>query len=376
VRPGKKAGRPAVEDYQGPRTAKGIVDVVVDKINNHVKKVTDKDLDDWLAKNNDSAKALLFTEKGTTSALLKGVAIDFLDVIQVAQVRNKEDKAVETFGIESFPSLVLLPGGEQPALLYDGEMKKEGIVKFLSQAGAPNQDPPAQKPKAKKEKKDKSKEAKSKATTDDESAETESAEIPVETTKAAVVVPPIPVITDSAKLTEECLNSKSGTCILALVPSAHSGISERILKDLSEVAFKHSHRRLFPIFEVHIEDEAIASLAKELGLTGEVEVIAVNGKRGWWRRFEDGLVDYWIDTIRMSEGEKKKIPEGVITSVVSKKPAEETPASEKPVKETIEVTVEDEIKIEIPDSDESTSWQGAEPTPEATEAPESVHDEL
>ena len=41
VRPGKKPGsKPIVEDYNGPRTAKGIADAVVDKINNaHTKRI-------------------------------------------------------------------------------------------------------------------------------------------------------------------------------------------------------------------------------------------------------------------------------------------------------------------------------------------------
>ncbi|KAI0127117.1 hypothetical protein BJ170DRAFT_582905 [Xylariales sp. AK1849] len=373
VRPGKKAGKPVVEDYQGPRTAKGIVDIVVDKINNHVKKVTDKDLDSFLEKDNNTAKAVLFTEKGTTGALLKSIAIDFLGVIQVAQIRNKESKAVETFGIQSYPSLLLLPGGEQPAVLYDGDMKKEGMVKFLSQGGAPNQDPAPEKSKAKKEKKDKLKasEAKSKTTTSDKSATTESVETPTEA-KAAEVAPPIPAFTEAAKITEECLNSKSGTCILALVPSEHGEQAEKALGSLSEIAFKHTHgqRRIFPFFEVHTEDAGVASLLKSLDLTGQVEIIAVNGKRGWWRHFEGDLtgknIEAWIDAIRLGEGVKKKLPEGVATEVVEEKPAE-----------TVEVKIEEEIKIEIPEPEsESTSWQGAEPTPEATEAPEHDRDEL
>lgn len=93
VRPGKNPGsKPIVEDYNGPRSAKGIVDAVVDKINNHVKRVTDKDIDKFLETNPEKPKAILFTEKGTTSALLRSIAIDFLDVISVAQVRDKETK--------------------------------------------------------------------------------------------------------------------------------------------------------------------------------------------------------------------------------------------------------------------------------------------
>ena len=136
VRPGKKTGKPVVDDYQGPRTATGIVEAVVDKMNNHVKRVTDKDMAGFLGEKNESAKALLFTEKGSTSALLKGIAIDFLDVVEVAQVRSKEAESVAMFGVTSFPTLILLPGGEKEGIVVEGEMKKAAIVEFLSQAGS------------------------------------------------------------------------------------------------------------------------------------------------------------------------------------------------------------------------------------------------
>jgi protein disulfide-isomerase A6 len=80
VRPGKKPGKPTVEDYQGPRSAKGIVDAVKDKVPNIVKRVNDKNLDEWLQGNKDTAKAILFSEKGIVSATLRALAIDFAGV--------------------------------------------------------------------------------------------------------------------------------------------------------------------------------------------------------------------------------------------------------------------------------------------------------
>ncbi|KAI0020795.1 thioredoxin-domain-containing protein [Xylariomycetidae sp. FL0641] len=364
VRPGKK-GKPVVEDYHGPRTAKGIVEAVVDKINNHVKRVTDKDIDEFLAKNNETAKAILFTEKGTTSALLKSLAIDFLDVITVAQVRNKETKANEMFGIDSYPTLVLLPGGDKEGLVYDGEMKKPGLLEFLSQAGQPNPDPA---PKSGK-KADKKGKASSSSKTSSSTA-TEATDVPESTPRAAEVIPPIPAITSAQKLTNECLHAKAHTCVLAFVPSAHGEVAEKALTSLSELAFKHTQaqRHLFPFFEVHTDNDEASPVFKGLDLSGEVEIVAVNGKRGWWRHYEGDFspesVENWIDAIRMSEGTKNKLPESLIGEVVAE-----------PV-ETVEVKVEEDIKAQVePETEESsTSWQGAEPTPEATDAPK--HEEL
>ncbi|KAI1772122.1 thioredoxin-domain-containing protein [Hypoxylon cercidicola] len=384
VRPGKK-GKPVVEDYNGPRTAKGIVDAVVDKINNHVKRVTDKDIDSFLSTKNNSAKAILFTEKGTTSALLKSVAIDFLDVIAVAQIRDKETKANGLFGITSYPTLVLLPGGDKESVVYDGEMKKDAMIKFLSQAGQPNPDPASSKSKGEKKsekkagekkagKKDKkaspkSSESSSKTTSESsESTDVPPAEKPVE------VAPPIPAITEADKLTKECLNRKAHTCVLAFVPAAHGETAEKALTSLAELAFKHAHgqRHLFPFFEVHTDNDASSSLFKSLELSGEVEIVAVNGKRGWWRHYEGDFspesVESWIDAIRLSEGAKKKLPEGVVSEV-----AEET-AEEKPA-ETVEVKVEESVEVEVEPESESPS-KGADPTPEATPAEIPKHEEL
>lgn len=390
VRPGKKKGsKPVVEDYQGERSAKAIVNAVVDKINNHVKRVTDKDIDAFLSTNNETAKVILFTEKGTTSALLRSLAIDYLDVVSFAQVRDKESKVTELFGIESYPTLVLLPGGDKDGLVYQGEMKKPAMLKFLSQVGEPNPDPAPSKSKGdkksekksekkdKKGKKDKAPKDSSETTSSTTSESSEATEVPpVAESKPKVVdvAPPIPAITSSQALTNECLHPKAHICVLAFVPTAHGETAEKALNSLSEIAFKHRERHLFPFFEVHTDNEAIAPVLKDLELTGDIELVAVNAKRGWWRHYEGDFsstsVESWIDNIRMNEGPRNKLPEAVISNVAQ----ESETATEKPV-ETVEVKLEEDVKVEVDTEPETTSWQGAEPTPEATDAPPK-HEEL
>ncbi|OHX00135.1 protein disulfide-isomerase [Colletotrichum incanum] len=362
VRPGKKPGKPVVEDYQGPRTATGIVEAVVDKINNHVKRVTDKDLDSFLE--GDKPKAILFTEKGTTSALLRSVAIDFLDAVTVGQVRSKEAKAVEKFGVKSFPTLVLLPGGDKEPIIYDGELKKDGLVSFISQVASPNPDPA---PKGEKKKDDKKAEKKSKpastkssTSTAAEQEATPEPEIPTETpsTEQAApvvnVIPPLPIADTPEKLQAECLSAKSHTCVLAFVPSKENEKAEKALTSLSELAHKYAQnqRKIFPFFSVPNDNTAAPTVTKGLGLTGEIEIVAVNARRGWWRHYEGDFdvvsVESWIDAIRLGEGAKQKLPEGLVVEEVKTEPAEESTAS----------------------------TAATEPTPEPeTEAPKETHSE-
>jgi protein disulfide-isomerase A6 len=397
IRPRKAGGgKPIVEDYNGQRTAAAIVETVVGSINNHVKKITDKDVDSFLGEKNETAKAILFTDKGTTSALIKSIAIDFLDVITIAQVRNKEAKTVELFGVEKYPTLVLLPGGDEKAVVHDGELKRDAIVKFLSQVGEPNPDPAPAKGKAKKAKSSSSSSAKpkSKTTSSESSSATADAAEEVPTQQAPVIIesaPPIPAINTPEKLVKECLSEKSSTCVLAFVPSTHGDKAKDALISLSELAWKYAKgHRLFPMYEVAKENEGAASLIKSLELTNEVELIAINARRGWWRRYEgDDFsqqgVESWIDAIRLSEGAKKKLPEGLVA--ISSEESSTEAAAEATPEATSEATPEatepstseeaapvtpkvDEAATEAP---ESTATEATEPTPEVETA---AHDEL
>ncbi|KAK0734653.1 hypothetical protein B0T26DRAFT_737241 [Lasiosphaeria miniovina] len=396
VRPKKGGGRPAVEDYQGQRTASAIVEAVVQRINNNVVKLEDKNLGKFLSDKNDTAKAILFTDKGTTSALLKSIAIDFADVITIGQVRNKESKTVETFGVDKFPTLVLLPGGDAPGVVYDGEIKKETMVKFLSQAGEPNPDPAP--PKAKGEKKEKkSSKAQAKTASSETSSSAAESQSETPTQQAPVIVEtalPIPAVNTPEKLIKECLTEKSHTCVLAFVPSGEDENAKEALASLSELAFKHaqSKRHLFPFFEVPKSNERAASLRKALDLSKDVEIIAINARRGWWRHYQAAdfgrvNVENWIDAIRLSEGVKKKLPEGIVAISVEEQTPEPTPEeTPEPTPDATESVSSEEATPVTPepsidaasDSSESTPTQTVDPTVEPETAAETPikHEEL
>ncbi|KAK4200089.1 putative disulfide-isomerase [Triangularia verruculosa] len=392
VRPKKGGGKPMVQDYNGQRTASGIVEAVVQAMNNHVVKVEDKSLDKFLGDKKDAPKALLFTDKGTTSSLLKSIAIDFLDVITVGQVRNNQAKAVEKFGITKFPTLILLPGGDAPAVTYDGELKKEALVTFLSQAGAPNPDPaPAKGKAAKKEKKAEKKPEKKKPSESSSAAESEP-EVP--TQEAPVIIDkalPIPTINSQEKLIKECLTEKSHTCVLAFVSDSGTESAKKALDSLAELSFKYAQgkRNLFPFYEVPTTINGAAPLLKALDLTNEVEIIALNARRGWWRHFEGSdfgqtMVESWIDTIRLGEGSKKKLPEGIVAISVE----QPTPATPEPEADPTAAGTPDATKAATSEeptpltpeesatkvASESSETEATDPTPEAETAAE--HDEL
>ncbi|KAI9734778.1 MAG: hypothetical protein M1818_006765 [Claussenomyces sp. TS43310] len=386
VKPGKKSGLPVVQDYNGAREAKGIVDAVIQNIPNHVKKVTDRDLESFLEEGNSTAKAILFTEKGTTSALLKAVAVDFLGSIKVAQIRNKEKKAVELFGITEYPTIVLLPGGvEAEGIVYDGEIKKAPLVNFLSQVAAPNPDPAPAKinmPKKKDDKKadKKAKEAFESASSSHASSEgpgaaasatdetLEATELPTEspnpvvgTSEAPVIVqdiaPALPILKTTADLARSCLDVKSGTCVLAFVPATQGDTTPAALTSLAEIAHKYTtaKRQIFPFYIVPDDNSASAELTKSLELSQDVEIIAINSKRGWWKHFKGSdhsleTIEGWIDAIRMGEGEKQRLPGGVIVEKTpeseAQKPVGEAPRAEAEAEPVAAKEAEPETSLE------------------------------
>ncbi|MCJ1468969.1 hypothetical protein MMC07_007600 [Pseudocyphellaria aurata] len=418
IKPSKTPGKPTVEDYQGPRTATGIIDALKLAIPNHVKRISDKSLNGWFETSNDTTKAILFSEKGTTGALIKVLSAEFLGSIKIAQIRNKETVAVEMFGVSEFPSLVVLPGGSKEPVKYEGLFSKSAMKEFLAQYASPKSDsaPPKQKPlteKSKKKKEDvKAKpeetkteevepeeikmeevkleevkldeakpnnaepeetQAEEKQATETQSEQpeptSESSSIPSassshvsaeasETAADATSIiledpstptespdpiaipedapkpvsvpesyPPIPALLEETILQKQCLGAKTTTCILALLPSAVDeetplpDTANVALESLAELADKHVQRggKLFPFYSIPAKNAAAATLrsALKLGDEQKIQLVAVNSRRGWWRHYkaEDfrfHSIETWVDNIRFGEGEKGKLPEGLI----------------------------------------------------------------
>ena len=361
VTPSKKPGKPTVEDYKGPRTSSGIVDAVKSAIPNNVKRITDKGLSAFLESNNDTAKAILFSNKGTTSALTKVLATEYLGSLTFAQIRNKEVKAVEMFGVTEYPTLIVLPGGTKEPAKFEGAYKKKEMKDFIGQYASSDTkaSPEKQKPMGKKHKKTsgdeetKSEEAASSfsaassshasadaseaaagatsITLEEESNPTESPD-PIaspDAPKPAVVqnMPePIPALVEEKYLQEKCLGAKTSTCILVLLPSVGDAeilpdSASLALASLAELADKHVKResRLFPFYSIPSRNTASVTLRDALKLGGEkeFELVAVNARRGWWRRypgegFDFHSIENWVDNIRFGEGSKEALPEALL----------------------------------------------------------------
>ena len=384
VKPSKKLGKPIVEDYQGQREAKAIIEAVKNAIPNNVKKITDKGLAAWLEIDNSTAKAILFSDKGVTSALTKVLANELLDKLNFAQIRNKEAAANEMFGVTEYPTLLVLPGGTEDPIVYDGAFTKVAMQDFLAQYASSQastvkekvkekiqkvmgEDQDSEPTKAAKEdessfssassshQESEASSAAASATEEtlvDDSNPTESPEPAVTPDAKPIPVPkqpdPIPSLEDQSELQVKCLGQKTTTCVLALLPvvgdtpdESPSEIVTTALASLAELAEKHKERKgnLFPFYSIPASNTGAQALreALELGSDKDVELIAVNGRRGWFRRFETGRfdslsVETWIDNIRFGEGAKGKLPEELleVAEKASTIPVAEATSDEEP----------------------------------------------
>lgn len=365
-----------MEDYQGARTAAAIIDAVKAAIPNHVKRIADKDLSAWLDLNNDTTKAIIFSEKGTTAALLKVLATELLNKVNFAQIRNKEKAAVEMFGITKYPTLVVLPGGSKEPMEFDGSFSKDAMKAFLEQHVSPashsqeEKQKPVPKEPEKKKVEDATKSASDSSTFSEASAShasfeefddvfetiilgasepTESPDpiaIPKEAPLPITIqeLPPsIPSVTDEADLRTRCLGERTSTCILVLLPTSaeDEGIlvpdALAALESLAEIADKHVQRgkKIFPFYSVTARNSATAALRDALKLRGDsqLELVAVNSRRGWWRRYQGENYDPksmegWVDNVRFGEGEKGKLPDELVAGLSEEKQSasEEEPA--------------------------------------------------
>ncbi|KAF3309582.1 hypothetical protein TWF173_010768 [Orbilia oligospora] len=310
-KPGK-SGKPSIQDYQGARTAKGIVDFLIEQIPNHVTRINSKTVDGFLKEKNETAKAILFTTKGVATPLYKALAVDFFGSVTFGQVRDKETEVLKLFGVEKFPTFLVLPGGSAEGVIYDGDMKKDGMLKFVKKFAQPA----SGKPK------------------DDEKKEESSS------TSSSSAPPPRPTfdstIPEAPSLEAFAATCGNKICVLVVTPESAPSLAAQ-----EKANFYVNHvKQTFPFFQVQgskLSPEFMKGFALEK--SDQIQVRALSAKRGWYVAYSgdsasDEELKIWIDKIKMGEIQKVKIPQfEKEESTTPPEPAKNAPAPEEPAKE-------------------------------------------
>lgn len=230
----------------------------------------------------------MFSSKGPTSPLYKSLAIDLQGRIILAQVRDTNTKVLKEFNVDKFPTLVVLPGGSTPGIVYSGELKRNPLYEFLveyapeSVPGTPSAEPKLQKP-----------------TVD---------YTPKKLTEISEFVP-------------FCFDA--GTCFLFL----SSG--DEHLKTFAAV-----NQRLNAKKNLHIYLTDLLDGKEDLfGWEQMPAVLVLNGKKGWCKKYDGDIVERdiaeWIDGVKMGEGKKIKFGDEVKELLgFNKSKAKSTPSKE------------------------------------------------
>ncbi|KAF2181051.1 thioredoxin-domain-containing protein [Zopfia rhizophila CBS 207.26] len=288
VRPGKKLGKPTIEDYQGPRQAKGIVEAVKDMIPNNVVRVTDKTLDEWLQEKNETAKVILFSDKGLTSTTLQAMSKAKKDNRNASKSSSKFSKASAFHKYADASSAA-------------ASAKDEVVEGPVKQTESPD------------------------LNLKDEDT-SEPIIIPEEETK-----PTIPLLAEPSELQASSLNAKSKTCIAAA----------SALSSLGSIHKKHDAP------SNPLSSCLLAEL--KLGSDNEVHLIATNAKREWWKKysrqgFSPMEVEQCVYAIRMGEGKREKLPDSLLGEEGSTEVKEEKVEEQVPFKIEIEEIPDEEEK--------------------------------
>ncbi|KAK9477597.1 thioredoxin-like protein [Lipomyces japonicus] len=154
-RPNAKSPKnPYIEDYHGQRTAKAIVDYVLPKIQNRVKRLKPEGLEKWLNEF-EIPKVLLLSDKQNTPSMLKSLAVDYADVLAFATINGAGKDVLAKYHVKKAPALVVINGDQ--VTNYSGPLKNEPIYDFLSGIATPSEGPKAFKNTQKLKKKNKKK---------------------------------------------------------------------------------------------------------------------------------------------------------------------------------------------------------------------------
>jgi len=137
---GNMVTKQTITDYQGPRSAKPIVDFVLGKVINVVKKINSAEDMDTFINDTTFTRAVLFTNKMKTPILFQSLALQYSKRILLAEVKDSLTDVCSKYNIDKFPSVVVFNKDTTEPIVYDGIMKHQGISEFFDKYAPPAQE--------------------------------------------------------------------------------------------------------------------------------------------------------------------------------------------------------------------------------------------
>lgn len=141
----------AVQSYENERSKTGILNAMKGQVKGYTKKITSKNIDKLLKSHKEISsypKVLYFTDDSQISAMYKSLAIDFMGSLELFHGITHGSSYLETTKkhfpqnaeiLENLttPAILVLDPESDDIIVYEGELKKNSIAKFLTQFGTP-----------------------------------------------------------------------------------------------------------------------------------------------------------------------------------------------------------------------------------------------
>ncbi|KAJ1807076.1 hypothetical protein LPJ75_004894, partial [Coemansia sp. RSA 2598] len=128
-----KRGTRRSVDYQGERKASSMAKFARSLLPDLSKRLAADELDEFIA-SSSLPKAVLLTERRSSSELWKGVSAQLDRKVKFAQIANPDAEAMQRLGVESLPAVVVFADAKDPGSyeVYGGENKYEPLVRFIN----------------------------------------------------------------------------------------------------------------------------------------------------------------------------------------------------------------------------------------------------
>jgi len=120
------------QDYSGERNAKAIYSWTLKFHSHFVEKVTADNLDAFLNKGAGKFKALLFTDKGKTPLMWRGLSVDLKGKMELGVVQKEEKGVTSRFKVSKFPTILVVKPGQKKPIKFEEKMEYSELFEFLN----------------------------------------------------------------------------------------------------------------------------------------------------------------------------------------------------------------------------------------------------
>ena len=129
--------------YKGVKTWEQIFKFGNEKMQSFVRIINNDNLENFIVENSNEVKVILFTQRKTTSPLLKALSKFYKGKLNFGEIRETEKALVKKFQADRFPSILVLTDNENlRGVFYDGPLKRTELDAFLKEYAYPINRPP------------------------------------------------------------------------------------------------------------------------------------------------------------------------------------------------------------------------------------------